>query len=161
MKNTSPAKRQDPFPFVLQELLSVRPVVKRMFGFTHVYLGERLLCSLRQSAHRPGTNGMWLYTTVEHLESLGREFPDLPRRCLWRSGKNAWVILAARLEGFEEYAYTACELMLRGDRRIGRATRGGRQLADEEGESSSEWEGRAAAARSPTPRPRRGRFPKS
>jgi len=159
MKNTSPDRRQDPFPFVLQELLPVRPVVKRMFGFTHVYLGERLLCSLRDSAKHSGTNGMWLYTTVEHLESLGREFPDLPRRYLWHSGKNAWVILASRLEGFEEYAYAACELILRGDRRVGRVTRGGRQMAEGEGESG-EWEGRGAA-RAPTPRPRRERSPRS
>jgi len=160
MKNTSPVRRQDPFPFVLQELLSVRPVVKRMFGFTHVYLGERLLCSLRDSARRPGTNGMWLYTTAEHLESLGREFPDLPRRYLWRSGKNAWVILASRLEGFEEYAYAACELILRGDRRVGRVTRGGRDIAEGEGQSSDEWESRGGA-RALTPRPRRGRSPRS
>ena len=159
MKNTSPSRRQDPFPFVLQELLSVRPVVKRMFGFTHVYLGERLLCSLRDSARRPGTNGMWLYTTAEHLESLGREFPDLPRRYLWRSGKNAWVILPSKFEGFEEYAYAACELILRGDRRVGRVTRGGRAAAEGEGDSVV-WEGRGAA-RAPTPRPRRERSPRS
>jgi len=122
----SPAKRQVPFPFVLDELLPLRPVVKQMFGFTHVYLGDRLLCSLRDSARRPGSNGMWLYTTVEHVESLGREFPELPKRYLWRSGNNAWVILASRLEDFEEYAFRACDLILRGDRRVGRATRGGR-----------------------------------
>jgi hypothetical protein len=155
MKNTPPAKRQDPFPFVLQELLPVRPVVKRMFGFTHVYLGERLLCSLRQSAKSPGTNGMWLYTTVEHLESLCGEFPNLPRRCLWRSGKKGWVILAARLENFEEYAYMACELILRGDRRIGRVTRGGRAAAEGEGETSGEWESRVGAWETST-RPHRG-----
>jgi len=154
MKNTSPARRQDPFPFVLQELLPIRPVVKRMFGFTHVYLGERLLFSLRQSVKHPGTNGMWLYTTVEHLESLGREFPELPRRYLWRSGKKGWVILASRLENFEEYAYMACELILRGDRRIGRVTRGGRQLAEGEGESAGEGESRVGL-RAPTLRPRR------
>jgi hypothetical protein len=138
-----------------------------MFGFTHVYLGERLLCSLRDSDRRPGTNGMWLYTTVEQLESLGREFPELPRRYLWRSGKNAWVILASRLENFEEYAYTACELILRGDRRIGRVTRGGRRMAEAEGEGESGewesggWEGRGGAPRALTPRQRRERFPRS
>src|SRR5688572_28494501 len=95
-----------------------------MFGFTSVYLEEKLLFSLRDSIKQPGTNGMWLYTTTEHLESLAREFPDLPRRQLWRSGKKAWVVLASRLPGFEEYAFRACELILQGDRRIGRVTRG-------------------------------------
>jgi len=116
-------KRSDPFPFVLEELNSIRPTIKRMFGFTSVYLDEKLLCSLRDSVKQPGSNGMWLYTTTEHVESLGREFPQLPKRQLWRSGKNAWVILASRLEDFEEYAFKACELILKGDQRIGRITR--------------------------------------
>jgi hypothetical protein len=116
-------KRRDPFPFVLEELNSIRPTIKRMFGLTSVYLDEKLLCSLRDSVKQPGSNGMWLYTTTEHVDSLGREFPQLPKRQLWRSGKNAWVILASRLEDFEEYAFKACELILKGDRRIGRITR--------------------------------------
>ena len=114
----------------------MRPVIKQMFGFTHVYLDERLLCSLRDSAKQSATNGMWLYTGVEHLESLGGEFPQLPRRCLWRSGRNGWVILASRLEGFEEYAYRACELILRGDRRIGKVSRRGSRSKAESGEYS-------------------------
>ena len=122
----SSIKRQEPFPFVLEELVSLRPTVKRMFGFTSVYLEDKLLFSLRDSIKRPGSNGMWLYTTTEHVESLGREFPDLPRRQLWRSGKKAWVVLASRLPSFEEYAFKACELILKGDSRIGRVTRGGK-----------------------------------
>lgn len=117
-------KRQVPFPFVLEELIPLRPTVKRMFGFAHVYLDDRLLCSLRDSVKQTGTNGMWLYTTTEHVESLAREFPHLSKRQLWRSGKNAWIVLASRLEDFEEYAFKACELILKGDRRIGRVTRG-------------------------------------
>jgi hypothetical protein len=120
------AKRRDPFPFVLEELSPLRPTVKRMFGFTSVYLDEKLLCSLRDSVKRPGSNGMWLYTTTEHLESLAHEFPQLSKRQLWRSrsGDKAWVVIASRLEEFEEYAFKACELILNGDRRIGRLTRG-------------------------------------
>ena len=118
------ATKQLPFPFVLEELMPLRPTIKRMFGFTHVYLDDKLLCSLRDSVKQTGTNGLWLYTTTEHVDSLAREFPQLSRRQLWRSGKNAWIVLASRLEDFEEYAFRACELMLNGDRRIGRVTRG-------------------------------------
>jgi len=123
--NTIAIQKQMPFPFVLEELVPLRPTIKRMFGFTHIYLDDRLLCSLRDSVKQKGTNGMWLYTTTEHAESLIREFPNLSRRQLWRSGKNAWIVLASRLEDFEEYAFRACELILNGDRRIGRVTRGG------------------------------------
>ncbi|HET9787222.1 MAG TPA: hypothetical protein VFP47_08815 [Pyrinomonadaceae bacterium] len=122
MKHIS-SKSRVPFPFVIDELISLRPTIKNVFGSTNVYLGEKLLFSLRDSPTHPGTNGIWIYTTAEHLESLAREFPGLPRRQLWRSGKNAWVVLASRLEGFEEYAFTACELVLKGDQRIGRLTR--------------------------------------
>jgi len=61
MKSTSSVKKQAPFPFVLEELIAIRPTVKRVFGFTHVYLDDRLLFSLRDSIDKPGSNGMWLY----------------------------------------------------------------------------------------------------
>ncbi|HEX6728663.1 MAG TPA: hypothetical protein VF074_01575 [Pyrinomonadaceae bacterium] len=118
-----PNKTRFPFPFVLDELMPLRPIVKRAFGFTYIYLDEVLLCGLRDSVQKPATNGIWLFTTSEHVESLLQEFPGLPRRCLWRSGKNAWIILASRLEYFEEYAFKTCELILNGDRRIGRLSR--------------------------------------
>jgi len=117
------AKSPLPYPFVLEELGPIRPTIKRVFGFTHVYVDDRLLCSLRESVKQANTNGMWLYTTTEHVESLSREFPSLSRRYLWRSGKNAWVILAAKSSNFEENAIRACELILSNDRRIGRLKR--------------------------------------
>jgi hypothetical protein len=123
MKTASSLKRQVPFPFVLEELVSLRPTIKSLFGSTHVYLDDKLLFSLRNSAKHSSTNGIWVYTTAEHLNSLAKEFPDLPKRQLWRSGKNGWVVLASRLAGFEEYAFKACELVLKGDQRIGRLTR--------------------------------------
>jgi hypothetical protein len=126
MKNSPSRKKQVPFQFVIEELGSLRPTVKSLFGATHLYLNDKLLFALRDSAKHPGTNGVWVYTTSEHLDSLAREFPGLPRRQLWRSGKNCWVVLATRLEDFEEHAYRACELVLKGDQRIGRLTRGGR-----------------------------------
>ena len=133
MKGGVLVKRQVPFPFVLEELASLRPTIKRMFGFTYVYLDEKLLISLRNDVKRPATNGIWVYTSTEHLESLAKEFPQLPRRQLWRSGKNAWLVLATRLEDFEEYAFKVCELILNGDPRIGRVTRGGQASQNETG----------------------------
>ena len=116
-------RRPIPFPFIIEELESLRPRVRSVFGFTHVYLEDKLLFSLRDAATRPGSNGMWLYTTTEHAGSLAKEFPDLPRRQIWRSGKKAWIVLASRLPDFEEHAFRACELILRGDQRIGRQSR--------------------------------------
>ena len=123
MKNSQSKRRSVPFDFVVEELASLRPTIKNAFGFTYVYLDERLLFSLRNNTKLTGTNGMWLFTTTEHIDSLMKEFPDLSRRQVWRSGKNCWVVLAARLECFEEYAFKACELILNGDTRIGRLSR--------------------------------------
>jgi hypothetical protein len=127
MKTGLSSARQSPFRFVLEELAPLRPEARRMFGSTYVYLGGRLLLSLRESARQPRFNGVWLYTEAAHVESLRAEFPQLPRRCFWRSAKagTGWVIIPAGLEEFEECALRACELILRGDRRIGRVTRGG------------------------------------
>ena len=120
------SNQQSPFQFVLDELIAIRPVVRRMFGFTYVYLDNKLLLSLRESEKQRRFNGVWLYTLAENIESLRREFPSLPRRSFWRSGKNGWIILASTLDDFEEYAFRACELILRGDQRLGRVTRRGR-----------------------------------
>jgi hypothetical protein len=127
MKAGVHAKRQARFQFVLDELDELRPGVRQMFGFTYVYLDEKLLLSLRESAKQPHYNGVWIYTEAEHLDSLRREFPLLPRRCFWKSKKSGagWVILSYEIEEFEQYAFRACELILRGDRRIGRVTRKG------------------------------------
>ena len=122
MKSTS-RNTALPFPFLIDELSPLRLTVKRVFGFTYLYLDEILLCALRDNAKKPNSNGMWLFTTLDYVEQLGKEFPELPKRYLWRSGRNAWVILPSRLEQFEEYAFKACEMIMNGDRRIGRVSR--------------------------------------
>lgn len=119
----STRRQKTPFPFVLEELAALRLRLKTVFGFTHVYLDDMLLFSLRESGKRPAINGIWVYTTIENLDNLAREFPELPKRQLWRSGKNGWLVLASRIAGFEEHAFKLCELILKGDRRIGRVTR--------------------------------------
>jgi hypothetical protein len=115
--------RKYPFQFVLDELMYIRPNTKRMFGFTYLYLDQKLLLALRESDKKPNTNGIWIFTEASHLESLRLEFPDLPRQNFWKSGRNGWVILGVKLENFEEYAFKACDLILNGDCRIGRVTR--------------------------------------
>ena len=125
---------------MIAELEELRPVVKSAFGFTYVYLDERLLFALRDSVKQPATNGMWVFTTTEHVDGLVKEFPELSRRQVWRSGKNCWIVLASRLAYFEEYAFKACELILRGDRRIGRLTkRNGDYKPDAKPFKSASW----------------------
>ena len=115
-------KNRVPFQFVLDEIMPLRLEIKRMFGFTYIYLDQRILLALRDAKKQPNTNGIWIFTEANHIESLRREFPALPRQNFWKSGTKAWVILATKLEIFEEYALKVCELILRGDRRLGRVT---------------------------------------
>lgn len=131
-------KKKLPFQFVLDELMPVRPTIKRVFGFTYLYLDERLLLALREGKKQQATNGIWIFTDAEHISSLRSEFPLLPRQYFWKSGRNAWVILAHRLENFEEYAFKACELILKGDRRLGRLTRGSMRPSRLTNKSSSQ-----------------------
>ena len=125
MKSRPQINRLARYQFILDELLPIRPVVRRAFGFTYIYLDDKLLLSFRESDKQPGYNGVWLYTEAEHIESLRKEFVELPRRYFWRSRKSGsgWVILPWGQEGFEEYVYRACELVLSGDRRLGRVGR--------------------------------------
>ena len=123
MKRVSSTASPLPFAFVVDELMPLRPTIRRAFGFTYLYVGELLLCALRDSVKKPASNGMWLFTTRDHVDQLGSEFPELPKRYLWRSKDNAWVILPSKLEEFENYAFKACEMIINGDRRIGRLSR--------------------------------------
>ena len=131
MKRVSSPASPLPFPFVVDELMPLRPTIRRAFGFTYLYVGELLICGLRDSNKKTGSNGMWLFTTREHVDRLGDEFPGLPKRYLWRSKDNAWVILPSKLEEFENYAFKACEMIMNGDRRIGRLSRGRTTRPDE------------------------------
>jgi len=124
MKRVSATASPLPFAFVVDELSPLRPTIRRVFGFTYLYVGELLLCALRDSLKKPASNGMWLFTTRDHVDQLGAEFPELPKRYRWRSKENAWVILPSKLEEFENYAFKACEMIINGDRRIGRLSRG-------------------------------------
>jgi hypothetical protein len=118
-------KKQARFQFVIDELLPIRPRIQPAFGFTYLYIGERLVLALRDSLKQPKYNGVWLFTDAEHIDNFRREFESLPRRCFWRSRKSGcgWVIIAAEFAEFEEYAFRACELILNGDRRIGRVSK--------------------------------------
>jgi len=64
-----PAKKRLPFQFVLDELLAIRPDVRQVFGFTHVYLDQMLLLSLRDNPNQPRFNGVWIYTQSEYNDT--------------------------------------------------------------------------------------------
>lgn len=108
-----------PHAFVLEAIASLSPRTRPMFGCLAVYVEDKIVFVLRD---KPGTadNGMWLATTVEHHQSLRREFPNL--RSIGVLGKDVtgWQILPADAPDFEEAALRACELIAARDPRIGK-----------------------------------------
>jgi hypothetical protein len=115
----SKPRKAAPFEFVLDAVAAANPVTRPMFGCTAVYTGAKIVLVLRD---KPGAadNGVWLATTKEHHQSLQREFPNMRSIGVLGKGVTGWQILPAEAPDFEESALRACELVLRGDPRIGK-----------------------------------------
>jgi hypothetical protein len=79
-----PVKQRKPIPheFVLDEIASLSPRTRLMFGCLAIYVQQRgeesgrekIVLFLRDKPASPEDNGVWLATTYEHHESLREEF---------------------------------------------------------------------------------------
>lgn len=110
-----------PFDFVLDELASLNPTTRPMFGCTAVYVGEKIVLVLRQKDAPSEDNGVWLATTHEHHEALRKDFPNMRSITVFGDGgPSGWQVLHEDDEDFEEAALRACALVREGDARIGK-----------------------------------------
>jgi len=91
-----------------------------MFGCLAVYVKEKIVLILRDKTDSPEDNGVWLATTVDHHESLRREFTDMRSIRVLGKDVTGWQVLPTDSPCFEEAALHACELVLAGDPRIGK-----------------------------------------
>jgi hypothetical protein len=113
--------RKVPFEFVLAALDRLEPYTRAMFGCTAVYIGERIVFVLRDKKSPREDDGVWVATTREHHATLHRDLPGLRSIVvLAGGGVTGWQVIPADSEAFEETALRACELVLRGDARIGK-----------------------------------------
>jgi hypothetical protein len=112
--------RTIPFDFVLEQLYSVAPVVKPMFGCHAVYVKEKIVLMLRNKEDFPDDNGVWIATTAEHHESLRRNFPSMRSIGMFSGKITGWQNLPYEAGDFEESAIKACDLILKKDPRIGK-----------------------------------------
>lgn len=117
---TTRKKKSDPFPFVLDELASLDPRTRPMFGCLAVYVGERIVMILRDKTPSDPDNGVWLSFTPEHEASLREAFPALEPIAIFQDKVAGWKNLSSRSPTFEEDVLRACELIKRGDDRIGK-----------------------------------------
>ena len=112
-----------PHAFVVDALAPLSPEVRRMFSGFAVYLGDRIVCMLRDHQKSPQDNGVWLVlseTTDSADPSLRREFPSLRSIELLRGKIGHWLLIPSDSSSFEREALHACDLLLRGDKRFGR-----------------------------------------
>jgi hypothetical protein len=121
MKEPITIKKKAPFAFALEELDALSPMIKPMFGGFAVYLGEKLVLFLYDQEKWPDFQGVSLATTPEHYRSLAQEFSSTRDAEPQKIGKHPWLLIPASAADFEEQVMKACEMILNGDPRIGRA----------------------------------------
>jgi hypothetical protein len=134
------AKRRKvvPHEFVLEALAEVSPRTNPMFGCLAVYVGEKIVLILRDRPKYPRDNGVWIATTMEHHDSLRREFPNMRSVGLLGKKITGWQVLPADATDFEESALRACELIVAKDSRIGKVPKGRRRGAMKKKERAAE-----------------------
>src|ERR1051326_6778237 len=118
MKNLISSKSRPAFSFVVEELDSLSPTIKPMFGCHSVYVGEKIVLFLRQLSKGPELNGVWVATTPEGYESLSEEFDSMRPFNKPKPGKSPWFLLLSSAPDFEASALKACEMILGSDPRI-------------------------------------------
>lgn len=119
MKSES-KKNRVAFDFVLEELYSLEPILKPMFGCHAVYVKEKIVLILRRKESYPEDNGVWLATSREHHDSLRKKLPGMRSIGLFGGAGSAWQNLPVDGEHFEAEVMKACNMILKGDLRIGK-----------------------------------------
>jgi hypothetical protein len=109
--------RKRPFAWVLDELASVDPTTRPMFGCTAVYAREKIVFALREKGDQD--DGVWVATIRDHHASLRRDLPSL-RAIAVLGGDTGWQVLPAESDGFEDEVLRACALVRADDPRIGK-----------------------------------------
>lgn len=108
-----------PFAFVLENLSRIDFIVKAFFGCHSIYVGDKIVLTLRQKKAHPKDNGVWVATSTEHHESLQKIFPNMRGIGVFGKAGN-WQILPLDAPDFEESVNKICELVIKNDPRIGK-----------------------------------------
>lgn len=109
-----------PFSFVFDYLYPKEPRIKPMFGCYALYLDRKIVLILRKRKVHPEANGVWLATAKEHHSSLKKLFPSMRSIGLLGEQPTNWQVLPETSTDFESSVIKACELIVKGDPRIGR-----------------------------------------
>jgi len=115
------AKQKNPvaFPFVLEELQRLEPIVRPMFGCHAIYCGEKVVLVTRDKNGKDADDGVWIATTKEHHADLRKLLPSLRSISIFGGKESSWQVIPKTSDSFEEEVLSACALILKGDSRIG------------------------------------------
>jgi hypothetical protein len=117
----SKPRRALPFDFVLAELEELGPFTRPMFGCHAIYVEDKIVFILRDKGDPRVDDGVWVATTLEHHRALKRELPSLRSITVLAAGAvTGWQVLPVESDDFEQCVLRACELVKRGDPRIGK-----------------------------------------
>lgn len=123
MSRAAKPKQKPPYPFILDALAPLNPEVRRIFSGFGVYVGDRIICILREQEKSARDNGVWLVlsdSTNPADPDLLRQFPSIRSIDLLRNKMRQWLLIPSDGPGFEIEALRACDLLLHYDPRLGR-----------------------------------------
>ena len=115
-------QKKIPFEFVLDYLHPLEVTIKPMFGCHAIYSGGKILLIVRKKEDHTDANGVWIATGKEHHESLKKVLPSMHSVYILSDGKGetGWQMIHEDADDFEEAVTKVCELILKGDERIGK-----------------------------------------
>lgn len=116
-------KKAPPFEFVLEQLYSANPQIRPMFGCHAVYVRNKIVLILRDKQGSTHDNGVWIATSKEHHLSLRKDLPSMRSIRVFGGESSAWQNLPSSANDFEAAVLLVCELILKGDPRIGKETK--------------------------------------
>ena len=119
------ARKSPPFPFILEALDTLHPEVRPMFSGFAVYIGDKIVCMLRDSPKSPEDNGIWVvfadvFDASDDPKGLSREFPSIRSIQLLGGKIGHWRILPADALDFESESLHFCDFLLAHNPRLGR-----------------------------------------
>ncbi|MFI5253633.1 MAG: hypothetical protein ACHQQQ_14520 [Bacteroidota bacterium] len=74
---------------------------------------------LRKKKEHPSDNGVWFATSEAYHRELSKLMPSIRSIKILGKGKTNWQIIPESGTGFESDVLSLCELVRKGDKRIG------------------------------------------
>ena len=111
------------YELILDYLSEDRIEIKKMFGHQCLYFDGLMVMFLIAKSGNPD-NGICIATSKEHIPALTKEFKNLRHLHAYGPEATDWRLIPADSEYFESDTEKACRLIIKRDRRIGRAPKG-------------------------------------